>query len=46
MLDDENVAGLERDGVLTQRLQEFFGQRITGFDFVGEGDRDNKQAAR
>ncbi len=43
VFDDENVAGLECESVLPKRLQQFVGDRITGFDFVGDRDRDDTQ---
>jgi hypothetical protein len=31
---------------LPQRGQQFFGQRIAGLDFAGNGDRDDAQVGR
>jgi hypothetical protein len=38
---DQDVAGLEADGV-----EQFVGDRITGEDFVGEGDGDQAEFVR
>jgi hypothetical protein len=44
MFDDEDIAGLK--AVASQRLQEFFGERIAGADFISEGDGDQAKLRR
>ena len=44
MFDDENVAGLEREVLPAQGLQQFVDERITGLDFVGERDRNELES--
>jgi hypothetical protein len=44
MFDDEDIAGLK--AVASQRLQELFGERIAGADFISEGDGDQAKFGR